>query len=81
MLVDASIVMVENAYRRVSEHGEFGEIPYEAQPRAIVDSARQVGRAIFFSLAIIVISFVPVFLLEAQGGGCSGRSPTRRPSR
>jgi Cu(I)/Ag(I) efflux system membrane protein CusA/SilA len=64
VLVDASIVMVENAYRHISEEG----IPYDEQPQAIVRAARQVARAIFFSLAIIVISFVPVFLLEAQEG-------------
>src|SRR5580765_3423456 len=64
VLVDASIVMVENAYRRISEQ----QIPYDQQPAAIVAAAKQVARAIFFSLAIIVISFVPVFLLEAQEG-------------
>jgi Cu(I)/Ag(I) efflux system membrane protein CusA/SilA len=64
VLVDASIVMVENAYRHISEEG----ISYEEQPRAIVQAAKQVARPIFFSLAIIVISFVPVFLLEAQEG-------------
>jgi copper/silver efflux system protein len=66
VLVDASIVMVENAYRHVSEPDHA--IAYEEQPRAIVQAARQVGRAIFFSLAIIIVSFVPVFLLEAQEG-------------
>ena len=79
VLVDASIVMVENAYRHVSE-GEgaadepgaerhvAGTVPYDEQPRAIIRSAKQVGRAIFFSLAIIIVSFMPVFLLEAQEG-------------
>jgi Cu(I)/Ag(I) efflux system membrane protein CusA/SilA len=69
-LVDASIVMVENAYRRLTEasHPDGGAVPYESQPRVIADSAKQVGRAIFFSLAIIMISFVPVFMLEAQEG-------------
>ena len=66
VLVDASIVMVENAYRHVSEPDEA--IAYEDQPRAIVAAAKQVARAIFFSLAIIIVSFVPVFLLEAQEG-------------
>jgi Cu(I)/Ag(I) efflux system membrane protein CusA/SilA len=66
VLVDASIVMVENAYRHVSEADE--PVPYEQQPRAIVGAATQVGRPIFFSLAIIIVSFVPVFLLEAQEG-------------
>jgi Cu(I)/Ag(I) efflux system membrane protein CusA/SilA len=66
VLVDAAIVMVENAYRHVSEPEH--ELKYEDQPRAIVGAATQVGRAIFFSLAIIIVSFVPVFLLEAQEG-------------
>jgi Cu(I)/Ag(I) efflux system membrane protein CusA/SilA len=66
VLVDASIVMVENAYRHVSE--PEAPIAYAGQPRAIIAAAAQVGRPIFFSLAIIVISFVPVFLLEAQEG-------------
>ncbi len=64
VLVDASIVMVENAYRHVSEETHA----YADQPRVIVGAAKQVARAIFFSLAIIVVSFVPVFLLEAQEG-------------
>ena len=64
VLVDASIVMVENAYRHVSESSGA----YEDQPRVILAAARQVGRPIFFSLAIIIVSFVPVFLLEAQEG-------------
>ena len=66
VLVDASIVMVENAYRHVSEPEQ--PLEYSEQPRAIVAAAKQVGRPIFFSLAIIIVSFVPVFLLEAQEG-------------
>jgi Cu(I)/Ag(I) efflux system membrane protein CusA/SilA len=58
--------MVENAYRHVSEPNR--PLAYEEQPRAIAAAAKQVGRAIFFSLAIIIVSFVPVFLLEAQEG-------------
>jgi len=82
VLVDASIVMVENAYRHVSEgehtldaptasnsaSSESRTVPYDEQPRLIIRAAKQVARAIFFSLAIIVVSFVPVFLLEAQEG-------------
>ncbi len=69
VLVDASIVMVENAYRRVSEPDESGAVPSpEVQPGVVTAAAKQVGRPIFFSLAIITISFVPVFLLEAQEG-------------
>jgi Cu(I)/Ag(I) efflux system membrane protein CusA/SilA len=68
VLVDAAIVMVENAYRRISEPGPDGPVAYEDQPRVALAAAKQVGRPIFFSLAIIVVSFVPVFLLEAQEG-------------
>jgi Cu(I)/Ag(I) efflux system membrane protein CusA/SilA len=68
VLVDAAIVMVENAYRSVSEADEGVTVPYADQPLAIVRAAKQVGRAIFFSLVIIIVSFVPVFLLEAQEG-------------
>ena len=82
VLVDASIVMVENAYRHVSEgehtldaptasnsaSSESRTVPHDEQPRRIIRAAKQVARAIFFSLAIIVVSFVPVFLLEAQEG-------------
>jgi copper/silver efflux system protein len=66
VLVDASIVMVENAYRHISEPDQ--PVAYAEQPQAIVAAAKQVARAIFFSLAIIIVSFVPVFLLEAQEG-------------
>jgi copper/silver efflux system protein len=70
VLVDAAIVMVENGYRQLSEHQDRNPAPLpEPQRRQILlDSAKQVGPAIFFSLVIIVVSFLPVFLLEAQEG-------------
>jgi copper/silver efflux system protein len=68
VLVDAAIVMVENAHRRVAGTEDGQAVPYDEQPRAIVSAATQVARPIFFSLAIIIVSFVPVFLLEAQEG-------------
>jgi Cu(I)/Ag(I) efflux system membrane protein CusA/SilA len=65
VLVDASIVMVDNAYRRVEE----GSYPAGLDQRAVViDAARQIARPVVFSLAIIVMSFAPVFLLEGQEG-------------
>jgi copper/silver efflux system protein len=70
VLVDAAIVMVENGYRQLSEHQSAEQNPL-AEPqrrRILLDSAKQVGPAIFFSLVIIVVSFLPVFLLEAQEG-------------
>ena len=66
VLVDAGVIMVENCYRHLSEMPP--EERAEKRLDVIIASAKQVGRAIFFSLAIIVLSFVPVFLLEGQEG-------------
>src|SRR6266513_1072040 len=70
VLVDAAIVMVENGYRQLSEHqsSEAAPLPGPQRRKILLDSAKQVGPAIFFSLVIIVVSFLPVFLLEAQEG-------------
>src|SRR6202163_3007100 len=70
VLVDAAIVMVENGYRQLSERQSAQSDPlHEPQRRKILlDSTKQVGPAVFFSLVIIVVSFLPVFLLEAQEG-------------
>jgi copper/silver efflux system protein len=70
VLVDAAIVMVENGYRQLSEHpsGESEDVSAPERRRILLSSAKQVGPAIFFSLVIIVVSFLPVFLLEAQEG-------------
>ena len=65
VLVDAAIVMVENGYRHLAEN------PAESdgeRRRILVRAAQQVGPALFYSLIIIVVSFLPVFLLEAQEG-------------
>ena len=66
VLVDAGVIMVENCYRHLSEMP--AEERREQRLEVIIASAKQVGRAIFFSLAIIVLSFVPVFMLEGQEG-------------
>ena len=65
VLVDASIVMVENGYRHLSEGTEEDRRNSAA---TVIRSCQQVGRGIFFALIIIIISFVPVFMLEAQEG-------------
>ena len=62
-MVDAAIVMIENAHKHL-EHLKPGESRLEA----IIAACREVGPALFFSLLIIVVSFVPVFTLEAQEG-------------
>src|SRR5208282_6043751 len=74
VLVDAAIVMVENGYRHLSERAAAREsagepLLTEKERRSILmAAAKQVGPAIFFSLVIIIVSFLPVFLLEAQEG-------------
>ena len=74
VLIDAAIVMVENGYKHVAERsglqdGEHTNTLADSERRAIlVSSAKQVGPALFYSLIIIVVSFLPVFLLEAQEG-------------
>jgi Cu(I)/Ag(I) efflux system membrane protein CusA/SilA len=70
VLVDAAIVMVENGYRQLSEHpsAETEGVSAPERRRILLNAAKQVGPAIFFSLVIIVVSFLPVFLLEAQEG-------------
>ena len=68
VLVDAAIVMVENGYRQLSEHQSETPVSEPQRRKILLDSAKQVGPAIFFSLLIIVVSFLPVFLLEAQEG-------------
>ena len=70
VLVDAGIVMVENGYRQLSERQaeQIEKLPEPERRRILLQAATQVGPAIFFSLVIIVVSFLPVFLLEAQEG-------------
>jgi len=68
VLVDAAIVLVENGYRHVAENQAAGTVDETKRRRILLDAAKQVGPAIFFSLVIIVVSFLPVFLLEAQEG-------------
>jgi Cu(I)/Ag(I) efflux system membrane protein CusA/SilA len=71
VLVDAAIVMVENGYRHLSEAQQtsgYAPMTSRERKRILLGAAKQVAPAIFFSLLIIVVSFLPVFLLEAQEG-------------
>jgi Cu(I)/Ag(I) efflux system membrane protein CusA/SilA len=70
-MVDAAIVMVENAHKHLEayEHANPGKEPGgQARWALIAESAIEVGPALFFSLLIVTLSFVPVFALEAQEG-------------
>ncbi|MBI2959722.1 MAG: efflux RND transporter permease subunit [Betaproteobacteria bacterium] len=62
-MVDAAIVMIENAHKHLERLR-----PGEARIEAIIAACKEVGPALFFSLLIITISFLPVFTLEAQEG-------------
>ena len=68
-MVDAAIVMIENAHRQLeSFKTEYGEPNNSQRIKVIIDAASEVGPALFFSLLIITLSFIPVFTLEAQEG-------------
>ena len=69
-MVDAAIVLIENAHRHLEafEH-EHGRQPTVAERwNLVTEAATEVGPALFFSLLVITLSFVPVFTLEAQEG-------------
>jgi Cu(I)/Ag(I) efflux system membrane protein CusA/SilA len=61
-MVDAAIVMVENAHKRLEQAPQADRI------ETIIAAAKEVGRPLFFSLLVIAVSFLPIFALEAQEG-------------
>lgn len=63
-MVDAAIVMIESLHKRIEKE----EITRENRWRLVLEATREVGPALFFSLLIITVSFMPVFALEAQEG-------------
>ncbi|MEO8628838.1 MAG: CusA/CzcA family heavy metal efflux RND transporter, partial [Betaproteobacteria bacterium] len=70
-MVDAAVVMIENAHKHIErwQHAHPQEkLRGDEQWRVIGDAAAEVGPALFFSLLIITLSFIPVFTLEAQEG-------------
>ena len=62
-MVDAAIVMIENVHKHIEHEG--GNKPHW---QLVLDASKEVGPALFFSLLIIAVSFLPVFTLEAQEG-------------
>ena len=62
-MIDAAIVMIENAHKHLERLK-----PGESRSEAIISACKEVGPALFFSLLIITVSFLPVFTLEAQEG-------------
>jgi hypothetical protein len=62
-MVDAAIVMIENAHKHLERAP-----PDKARLDILIEAASEVGPALFFSLLIITVSFLPIFTLEAQEG-------------
>ncbi len=74
-MVDAAIVMIENAHKRLEEwdHQHPGEqIDNATRWKVITDASVEVGPALFISLLIITLSFIPIFTLEGQEGRLFG---------
>jgi Cu(I)/Ag(I) efflux system membrane protein CusA/SilA len=70
-MVDAAVVMIENAHKHIEHWAQAhpgSKLEGQARWRVIGDSAAEVGPALFFSLLIITLSFIPVFTLQAQEG-------------
>jgi len=65
-MVDASIVMVENAHKKLEEWEVRGKQGNRAE--VIIQAAKEVGPSLFFSLLVITVAFFPVFALQAQAG-------------
>ena len=81
VLVDASIVMVENAHKKLeeatqntedrcqmSEGSEPKKLDVGRRTGIIIDAAKEVGPSLFFALIVITVAFLPVFTLQGQGG-------------
>ncbi len=75
LVVDATVIMVESIYRHIAEHSTAGLQPHRrrnAKLAVIAESAAQVSRSIFFSAAIIIASFVPLFTMTGVEGHIFG---------
>ncbi|HXV08445.1 MAG TPA: efflux RND transporter permease subunit [Burkholderiales bacterium] len=74
-MVDAAVVMIENAHKKVEawQHAHPGQrLHGEEHWKVMTEAAAEVGPALFFSLLIITLSFIPVFTLQAQEGRLFG---------
>lgn len=65
-MVDAAIIMVENAHKKLEEWDEAGRPG--SRTDVIIEAAKEVGPSLFFSMLVITVGFLPVFTLEAQAG-------------
>jgi Cu(I)/Ag(I) efflux system membrane protein CusA/SilA len=65
-MVDAAIIMVENAHKKLEEWEHQGQPG--SRTDVIIEAAKEVGPSLFFSLLVITVGFLPVFTLQAQAG-------------
>ncbi|EKE03955.1 MAG: hypothetical protein ACD_20C00124G0007 [uncultured bacterium] len=65
-MVDAAIIMVENAHKKLEEWEATDK--KEKRIDVIIEAAKEVGPSLFFSLLVITVGFLPIFTLEAQAG-------------
>ncbi len=70
VMVDSSIIMVENAHKflELERHRVAGGAPPRPRLEVIGDAAKEVGPSLFFALLVIVVSFLPIFVLGEQSG-------------
>jgi Cu(I)/Ag(I) efflux system membrane protein CusA/SilA len=66
-MVDASIIMVENAHKKLEEWEARGRL-HGSRIDVIIEAAKEVGPSLFFSLLVITAGFLPIFTLEEQAG-------------
>jgi Cu(I)/Ag(I) efflux system membrane protein CusA/SilA len=67
-MVDAAIIMIENAHKHIEHENEKPPGERKEHWQVILDASKEVGPALFYSLLVITVSFIPVFTLEAQEG-------------
>ncbi len=68
MIVDASVVIVENIYRHLSESKKEKSVVPQQMIRIVLEATREVARPVVFGIAIIIIVFMPLFTLEGMEG-------------
>ena len=66
-MIDAAVVMIENAHKHLERAA-----PYKPRVEILIEAASEVGPALFFSLLVITVSFLPIFTLEAEEGRLFG---------
>lgn len=67
-MVDAAIIMIENTHKHLEHEAEKPESERRDHWTVVLDASKEVGPTLFWSLAVITVSFLPVFALEAESG-------------